>query len=494
MSADNKLSSGKKVASVIIGALLAGFLWRVRGSHGFGSMWGIIGFTALMTLFIFSFYGNRAKIKYEILPIGCILGALTTPAWGCVNTFMGGVISGVVTDPETGEQYTALINGYHGMWLLLMTGFSLLCLYGIFVGSLFSKREYKFYHYVIYAGVFLAVAYLSKLTFSHAILKEIAPEISESFASGLKSTGSDVGVKQAYIDNFMNLSALKKIPFGRSYTESIEHISYACGALALILTALIVFRDKVTGAVSLIINLFGAVGITVSDVFLINEKVNTGNIIKNVATLPSFLNVTSWGLWEYFTGFFIGLGIMLIIALLPNSLTAGRHYRNEAVIQNRYARFAYNYLLTFTICIFAVPVRALGMRAADLLEALKVIGEDMNDTVSLVITAAVGVAAAIIMFFVIKKNIINKNLPVPVKLKPMEFALKATPWLVLTYLLIFIIPNSEIISAFSQINNLSGCIDTLTGKDFIANTFAVASALIFFIVYLPMKKRILSHH
>lgn len=488
MSADNKLSLREKIISVIAGAVLGGFLWRVRGTHGFGAMWGIIMFSSLFTLFIISYYGNRAKIKYELIPVGTLLAMLTVPAWGCVNTFMGGVLRGTVSGTD-GEELSTVINGWHGLWILLMTGFTLLYLYSVFIGSLFSLKEYKFYHYLIIAGVFLIVVYAAKLSFAHNLLKLIIPEVGNSFADGIRSAGSDETVKQVYIHHILSTSALKKIPYGRAYGETIEHISYMCGALAVLLTALIAFRDKVTAFVSCLINLSTACAITVSDVFLINDKVNTGNIIKDITLLPGFLKVTSWSLWEFFTGFISGLLIMLIIAFLPEKLTAGRHYKSESMISNKHIRFIYHLILVFGLCVFAVPVRAFGLRLADTLEAKCIINESFNDTLSIIIAAALGVIIAVIMFIILKKNIINKNLPVPVKEKPKVFSRKILPVLVLVILVIFLIPDAETISDFSQIKSPSAMFDLLTGEGYIANTFAVISGLLCFIYFTIRSKR-----
>ena len=444
-------------------------------------------------MLIFSFYGNRAKIKYELLPVGCLLAIITTPAWGCVNTFAGGVLRGTVSGSDSGEEMLVIINGFHGLWILLMTGFTLVCIYSVFVGTLFSEKEYKLLHYVIFALVFLAVSYIAKLTFAHNLINLIIPEVGRSFTDGIKSAGIDESAKQVYIQHIMSTAALKKIPFGRAYGETVEHISYMSGALALLLTAAIAFRDKVTALVSLLINLSTAAAITVSDIFLINDKINPGNIIKNPDVLPSFLRVTSWSLWEFFTGFISGLFIMLIIALLPNRLTAGRHYRSEAVINNKYLRFCWHLLLTFALGIFAVPVRAVGLRLADTLQGAGVITEKLNDTVSIIIIAAVGVIILPVVFVRLKKNIIDKNLPVPLKMKPIEFSRKALLVLVPVIAVIFLLPDPEIMADFSQINNLSALFKMLTGVNHIANTFAVISCVLWIIIALASKERKTSH-
>lgn len=488
MSADNRLGKGRKFLSIILGALVCGFMWRARGEHGFGSAWGLTGVFAVMTLLIFAFYGNRAKIKYELLPLGCITAFLATPAWGVVNGLAGGYMRSGAPSPETGEELQSVVNGYHGLIMLIMTGFALICLYGIFAGTLFSSREYKFYHYAVYAAVFLAVVYIAKTTYAHYLVKLIIPEAEKSFSQFAVSAGF-ANAKQAYLKYFFDYSGLKKLLFGRAYAECVEHIAFVSGALALILTALIAFRDKITALVSLVINFFAAIGITVSDVFLISDSGSRGSILFG-KSIPAFLNIKSWGLWEYFTGFFIGLGIMLIIALLPDKYTAGRHYRNEPAIANKGIRFAYNLLLTFGFALLAVPVRASGLRIADFFESLNLISESRNELVSYIVLGVAGVICAAVVIAVLKKNILDKNLPVPVRKKPLDFAQTLLPVYILIILVIFLIPDGEGIAFIREGIKNPAAVPSGLDK---ANTFAALSAVISLLILIPLKKREKKH-
>lgn len=490
MSADNRLSTGKKIISVFLGALMTAFLWRVRGNHGFGGSWGLFCVSTGITLLVFAFYGNRARIKYELIPVGTIMMGLAVPGWGIVNQLMGGIIPNTAADPVTGEAATAVINGWHGLFLMLMTGFALVCIYGIFIGTLFSKREYRIWQYAVYIAVFFAVSYIAKLTFSHVLLKAVAPEIVENFKAGLAATGSEKSVSQVFISSIFNTSAMKKIPFGRAYAESIEHIAYASGAVALIIAALVIFRDGITAAVSFAVNTITMIGFTASDVFNINRYSGNGSILRNV-TLPGIFRITSWSLWEFFTGFFIGLGIMLVIAVLPDALTSGKKYRNEAVIENRILRFLYNFVLVFGFAILAEPVRAFGLRLADTLEGASLITEDKNDMFSFIIMGIAGIAVAVPVLIILKKNIIDKNLPVPVRKKPNVFALDFLPVFILCVFVIYLLPSrSEMDFWYQLIKNPTAQLLS----DNISILFCVASVILFCVMYFPVRKRLLSHH
>ena len=180
---------------------------------------------------------------------------------------------------------------------------------------------------------------------------------------------------------------------------------------------------------------------------------------------------------------------MLIIAVLPDKLTAGRHYKSLSMISNKYIRFIYHLILTFGLCIFAVPVRAFGLRFADTLEAKGVINKSFNETFSIIIAAVLGIIVAVVLFIILKKNIINKNLPVPLKEKPMRFSQKILPVLVIVILAIFMIPDADLIKNLTQIKSPSAMFELLTGTEYIANTLAGASGLLCFVYFIIRSKR-----
>ena len=67
-SANGKLGAPAGCFAVLASALMCGFMWRVRGDSGFGSMWGMFCFTVTLTLLIFALFGNRKKMSYELYP------------------------------------------------------------------------------------------------------------------------------------------------------------------------------------------------------------------------------------------------------------------------------------------------------------------------------------------------------------------------------------------------------------------------------------------
>ncbi len=419
MSVSNKLGRGEKAVSVILGALMTGFMWRFRGTHGFGAFWGLVCVGSMVTLLIFAFYGNRSKMKFELIPAGAVIMGITVPAWGAVVNMPGGQITSVALfSGETAER-TQQINQLSGTAFMLMLGFGLICLFGIFAGTLFSEKEYKLIHYIIFVAVFFAAVYTAKATFAHTVLRHLVPQITSGFEAGLRDNGIGLTPLKAYLAHFDNMSWAKHIPYGRYYYECVEHIAYCFSALVLILTALLVFRDKITAVVSLAINLFSALAITVSDYFNICEYETS---FLSSLNIPGGLRITSWSLWEFFTGFILGFGIMLTLALLPSKYSAGKKYRSEAYIKNKALRLIFNFA-AFIFVFVVIPVRALILKVSRNAVEFNIIKSE--DTVSVIAIAVISVIASAVIFGVFRKNLYSKNLPVPFKMKPADFAVKA---------------------------------------------------------------------
>ena len=451
MSSTNKLATGTKITSVIIGAFFTGIMWHCRGQHGFGSSWGLFSVGAVLTMLIFAFYGNRRKMKFELIPLGAILMGATVTGWGTVNSQMSGLLSSQVPFSGNAEVSYTEISPYTGLMMMLIMGFTLIPLFSFFTGSLFSKREYKIYHYIIAVAVFFGVSYLMRATLSHYILNAIHPKAVEAFSLGLKDAGKDLTPMKAYLEHFSNMSWAKKIPYGRNYFMSIENISNAIAAIAVSLTALIAFKDKLTCLVSFGINIFAAISTTVADIFLVIDE-STGLFAS--VTPPSWLVGGSWSLWEFGTGFGIGLFTMLIIAVLPKEISAGNKFRGESLFENKIIRFIYNFA-AFTFVFGVVPGRVLGLRIFEIFEdAGKIKDGDLPGTI---VCAVCGVAFAVYAFITFKKNILDKNMSIPFKMKPFEFANKALtaylPFCVAAYFLLGSLPVKDIFSSASLITD-----------------------------------------
>ena len=83
---NRKLSTFQKLFAVITCAVMTGFMWRVRGEHGWGSMWGMFAVGVMLILFIYAVFGERRKMNYETIPLAVFLLGITNGGWGTLNS------------------------------------------------------------------------------------------------------------------------------------------------------------------------------------------------------------------------------------------------------------------------------------------------------------------------------------------------------------------------------------------------------------------------
>ena len=282
---------------VLLGALLMGMLWRVRGTHGWGSSWGLLNAGIVFVLFITVAIGERKKMNFAWTSLTALSFMLTVPAWGTLLKQITGVLDFDGTIYE--------ISPWSGVFMMVCLGFGLASIFGVMLGRAYSDKQWKLYHVVILIGVFYAVNYLAKATVSHWILQAVQPQAVTAIADDLKAVGLGDNVYKVYMQHFDNDAWAKKFTVealgrisvaGRNYFQEIMTISSAISAIAVLLTTRFVIKDKraaLTGAVTC--GAF-AFAITVADLFFWFEAKGY-NVPDTYA---------SWSLWEYFTGFIAG--------------------------------------------------------------------------------------------------------------------------------------------------------------------------------------------
>ena len=482
-----QLTAGVKALLVLVFAVMSGFMWRVRGDHGWGSMWGMFAVGVMLTLVIFAFFGNRKKMSYEAIPVAIILLGITNGGWGTLNSQMGGYLGSTV--PFSGDETitTVSISPFSGLWIMLLLGFGWMPLYAMYLGSLFSKKEYKFKHYIALIATFYVSVLVFQFFAAHYIMPFINREAVDMFSKGLADKGIELSPMMSYIKNFGSEAWAKKIPFGRNYFASIRAISYAAAALINSVAILIAMRDKVTAFISFGINLVCALSITLADVFLIIDS-DAGFLAK--VTPPTFLQNGSWSLWEYFTGFFLGFGIMLILVCLPKSIAAGEgEFEYTEPFKKKWIHGAYSSVLTLLFTFVVTTARPLGMRIADMfIEKGKLPDSDIP---SLIITFAVCAIALIFTSRIAKKNIITRDLSVPVAMRSEDFCMKAAPvYFAVTGVIYFFTDDSYRINHLvAQIKSPSSFAGMMKDQGIIVSLLMIASLILFYILYSAMCKK-----
>ena len=302
----------KTALHILLGALLMGLLWRVRGEHGWGSSWGLLNAGFVFTIFLVVVKGSRQKLDIGWLSLTALSFMLTTPGWGTLLS----QITGIIYDAEDwsvggSDVYTSVGSA---VFLMLCLGFGLASLFGIMLGRGFSEKQWKINDIVILLGVFYITDLIASAVISPFILNAVQPEAAQVFEKGLQIQNIDGSAYQVYMEHFKDVSWAKKIDGGRNYFQSCDVITSTIKAIASLLTVRFIIKDKVSAKTGLVVCSAFAIGITVADLFFYFG--NGGYHELNPSYLPEFFY--AWGCWEYFTGFIAG-GIIttFILKLKP---------------------------------------------------------------------------------------------------------------------------------------------------------------------------------
>ncbi len=395
-----------KIFAVLTAAVMTGFMWRVRGDHGWGSMWGMFAVGVMLILFIYAVFGERKKMSLEMIPVAVLLLGITNGGWGTLNSQMGGYLTS--TAAFAGEETARLveINPVHGLFMMLLLGFGWMPLFAFTVGSLFSEKRYRLRDYIILIAVFYAVTYIFKFSLSHLIINAVHPEAVAYCREGLADRGIDLSPMMAYIKEFGSAAWAKKIPFARNYFTSIDVMSAAFGAVGTVIAALVILKDKMTALISLLINTVCALSITAADVFLIIDS--DKGLLPLGDAVPLWIQAPSWSLWEFFTGFLLGGGIMLILVLLPEGRIKEEPFTAPVPIKNDLLRYIFTSGALITFALSLTLLRPLGMRiGTHLFEAGAVSDEDTAGTV---IAVVLTVIVAAVSFVLLKNKITDDGL------------------------------------------------------------------------------------
>ncbi len=482
-----RLTPTLKTILVLMTAIMTGFMWRVRGTHGWGSMWGMFAVGVMLTLVIFAFFGNRRKMTFEVLPIAVILLGITNGGWGTLNSQMGGYLGSTV--PFTGEETVAIaeISPWSGLFAMLLLGFGWMPLWAMFIGSLFSKKEYKIWHYITLIAVFYVVVYAFEFTVAHYIAPIVNSDAVELFKDGLADRGYDYSPMMAFIKNLGSEAWFKKIPYGRNYFATVRIISYTAGALVLSLATLIAKKDRVTAFISFAINAICAVSITLADVVMVLDSDRGFFKLKN---LPGFLEGGNWSLWEYLTGFFLGFGIMLLIVCMPKKVTGGEGwFEYKMPLKNAKIYAAYSAVMTLLATFVVTTARPLGMRIAEWMVYKGWVAEE--EIPSYIITAVFCVIGIIITASIANKNIIKRELSNLFAVRTEDFCLKAIPvYFAVTAFGYFCTGDNNILSLpYAQMKNPSSILGLIRDGSIFIPAIMLISIVVFYVLYAVVVKK-----
>lgn len=301
------------VLAVLVGALLLGFLWRVRGEHGWGSSWGLLNAGFVFALYLCVVAGARKKMNFIWVSLTAASFMLTTPSWGTLLNQITGVMDSIDGNYENMTNTWTVISPWSGVIMMLLMGFGLSAIFGIMLGRGFSDKQWKWWHFAVVIGSFLAVKYIAMATVAHPIVELIQPESAESFERGLQTAGIEYdSVYKIYLQHFNDLSWAKKIGGGRNYFSEIQAVASTLSAIAAIIATLVVVKDKVAAKFGTISCAAFAFAITVSDIIFYFAE--GGYHREQGLTFPKWIG-GGWSCWEFCTGFLAG-GLLTLAVLL----------------------------------------------------------------------------------------------------------------------------------------------------------------------------------
>ncbi len=431
------LTKGQKVLSVILGAVIGGFMWRCRGEGGFGSSWGLYSVGLVLMLFIFHFYSGKKGMRYEMIPLGGLMLGLSVNGYATVICQLAGFVesdlnySGKLMDGVepvmTIETYKGLnvlapVSTVSGAIIIFLMAFTFIPLFSFFVLSLFSGKKYRIRDYIIVIAVFFISQTIFKATVSHFILSAINPQQVQYAALGLKEMGFEFSSPmKAYMTHFLDRGWADDIPFFENYYMSIDHVSDCLAILSVSLYALIAKKDKYTGFGSLVLNALVALASTSLSI-LSTGGLSTG--IHEGVDLPDwFIKISDWGVWEYLTGFFVGLFVMLFLAVTADKHTENCGADETPLFENKTLSFGFNFVLT--VFIFGVaPARAIALRLAGLLENLEILPD--KEPLATILIVVLSIVFGLFMIKIMKKNILDNGLNA-FGMAPKRFAQIALP-------------------------------------------------------------------
>ena len=429
----SKSCTSPKIISVILGAVIGGFMWRCRGDGGFGSSWGLYSVGLVFMLLIYHFYGNRKGMKYEMIPLGGLMMGLGVTGYATVIEQLAGVVWSDL--PYSGEMLRGLepifvgpmgdvyapIDPISGAVIIFLMAFTLIPLFSFFITSLFSGKEYKIKHYIIAVAVFMISSLIFKASVSHYIIQLINPDQVAYAAMGLKEYGHNYSSPMAaYMSHFLDRGWTQDIAFFENYYMSIEHISDALAVLVLSGYALVFRKDKYTGFGSLLLNILTAITTTVLTP-LISSHFDSG-FFKGVEFPELFRKFATWGVWEFGTGFFIGLFIMIFLAITVRKQDEDICDMSPLIADKKIS-FGFNFLLTVFI-LGVTPARAIGIRFARMLVFAKVLEDD--EPLGTILTVVLSLIFGFFMLKLLNKNMLKKESNA-FDMSPVAFAKIALP-------------------------------------------------------------------
>ncbi len=250
-----------RILIIIMGTLLLGFAWQIRGSGT--SDPSVVA--VLFLLFLSVHYSPRRKFNLFIFGLIALSFNLLRTGWGTFISQAGlpGVIPGYLP-----PDMKIAVPWWYGYFWLLIVGISWMGIPSLlFGGYFFTKKSYSWKDFVAIVVVFLAGRFLFTIA-----VKPLIPYLAPEYYKNIYLTGiSD-----------------------RSYGSMIGNLSTALAIIPVLLYILYLKKDKAFLKHSLAAMVIFAFSLSVA------------NLWRPISTLTGIAKYNGWSMWEYTTGFLFG--------------------------------------------------------------------------------------------------------------------------------------------------------------------------------------------
>lgn len=324
-----------KVCFVLFCALMTGFLWRLRGDHGWGGMAGMVAVATGLILSVITFIPYNRKANFEILLAAVFMTAITNSGWGTLNSQITGILVSSTDAPSVS------VSPFSGIAAMFLLGFGWAPFLAMFIGYYFSDKKPRFFHFLVVVALYYAVEYAAKASLSHFAVKLICPDGVRAFSDALGKAGIEGTPFTVYLAHFNNISWAKKIAFGRNYFQLAETASQFFAALVMIVYTAFAMKDRFAAKIQASVCISMGAAITLADLFIFFAD---GGVHNTLQGIPAWLS--GWSNWEYWTGFFVGLFIAsIIVKVITNHDFSGNNSPESILPRKTVFCFIRNYIM-----------------------------------------------------------------------------------------------------------------------------------------------------
>jgi hypothetical protein len=217
-------------------------------------------------------FGKQNKFEFTIFGLITLLLRVMRRGWGTFVAQAGipGIFPGHLSSPTDG--YVVDVAWWQGYFWLFIVGIAWAGLPALILGGfMFSERKYTPKEILLYTILYFIFSWILSWP-AKVLIPYLAPE--------------------AYYDVYIQLEQL------RNYKSMVDNLSFALAIAPILIIIFFVKKDRIFVWNSIAIMIFFGIGLSIADIW---QVLGRNNVI---------IGIPDWGLWEYFTGFIIGVLVM----------------------------------------------------------------------------------------------------------------------------------------------------------------------------------------